>query len=68
MGAGPWDWDLGLESVFVGFFKIIHAEPLLPPPPPPSHSIAQTKLNGMYPEGAMVPSISGIFDTVLILL
>ena len=22
MGAGPWDWDLGLESVFVGLFKV----------------------------------------------
>ena len=61
--VAPWDWDLGLESVFVGLFKIIHAEPL-----PPPHSIAQTKLNGMYPEGVMAHTISGIFDTVLILL
>lgn len=56
---------LGLESVFVGLFKIIYAEPL---PPPLPHSIAQTKLNGMYPEGVMAHTISGIFDTVLILL
>ena len=56
----PWDWDVGLESVFVGLFKIIHVEPPFPPLPTP--------LNGMYPEGAMAHTISGIFDTVLILL
>ena len=27
---------LGLESVFVGLFKIIYAEPLPPPPPLPT--------------------------------
>ena len=29
----PWDWDVGLESVFVGLFKIIHVEPPFPPSP-----------------------------------
>ena len=61
-GIGIWDWNPSLW----GFLKSFMLNPS--PPPKPPHYIAQTKLNGMYPEGVMAHTISGIFDTVLILL
>ena len=52
---------LGLGSVFVGFFKIIHAEPLLPLPPHPN---AQRKLNGTYPKAQWPTQSTARFDSL----